>query len=94
VLGALQQNPWMQWENPRALQLLDRASDTRDPALRRWMFDDAHRLMIADVPMINLYGANVIDAVSKRVEGYHVWSAGKPRLWGIRLKPSSGASAP
>jgi hypothetical protein len=46
--------------------------------------------MLADVPMINLYGATVIDAVSDRISGYDAWSAAKPRLWGVDIRAPNG----
>lgn len=90
MLGMKLENPWMQWQNREALQLADRASMLPDPADRTKLFDAMHRLMLADVPMINLYGTTVIDAVSNRIAGYDAWSAAKPRLWGVSIRAPNG----
>jgi peptide/nickel transport system substrate-binding protein len=90
VLGAMQENPWMQWQNKKAMKLGNQAATSPDVARRAKLFDSMHRLMLADIPMINLYGAVVIDAVSDRISGYDAWSADKPRLWGVAIHAPSG----
>lgn len=90
VLGVMHENPWMQWQNGEALKLAERASVLPEAANRSKLFDDMHRLMLADVPMINLYGATVIDAVSDRISGYDAWPAAKPRLWGVDIRAPNG----
>lgn len=88
-LGARSGNPWMQWQNPTAIALAERASATRDPAARQALFDRIHRLMIADIPLINLYDGIVIDATATRLRDYRAWPANTPRLWGVRISPPS-----
>jgi peptide/nickel transport system substrate-binding protein len=93
-LGSRRGNPWMQWQNGTAIQLAEQASSTRDPTVRQTIFDRIHRLMIADIPLINLYDGIVIDATASRLRGYDAWPANKPRLWGVRISGPHPAVAP
>jgi peptide/nickel transport system substrate-binding protein len=90
VLGVMRENPWMQWQNEEALKLADQAATSPVVADRAKLFDAIHQHMLADIPMINLYGAIVIDAVSNRLSGYDAWSAAKPRLWGVTIHAPGG----
>ncbi|MGH7105760.1 MAG: ABC transporter substrate-binding protein [Acetobacteraceae bacterium] len=89
-LGSRAVNPWMQWQDAAAMALADRVSGTPDPAMRQQIFDRIHQLMIADVPLINLYDGVVIDAVASRLAGYRSWPAGTPRLWGVSASGLKG----
>jgi peptide/nickel transport system substrate-binding protein len=93
-LGSRNGNPWMQWQNATAMKLADRASAMRDPAARQAVFDRIHRLMLADVPLINLYDGIVIDATASRMRDYQTWPANKPRLWGVRISQPGRKVAP
>ena len=93
-LGSRDGNPWMQWQNRAAVGLAGRVSATRDPAARQQLLDRIHGLMIADIPLINLYDGIVIDATSSRLLDYRAWPANKPRLWGVRVSRPETARAP
>lgn len=86
ILGDRAANGFVQWGNPAARALIARAGLILEPRERQPLFDLAHRLMIADVPGLNLCNQYVIDATSSALEGYKAWAAGTPRLWGVRLK--------
>lgn len=93
-LGSRNGNPWMQWQNAAAIRLAKQASAMRAPAARQAVFDQIHRLMLADVPLINLYDGMVIDATAARLRDYQAWPANKPRLWGVRLAQPDRAVVP
>lgn len=92
-LGRGADNPWAQWQDRAAIGLADRVSSVRDPAVREKLFDQIHRLMIADVPLINLYDGVVIDVASTRLLDYRPWPPGTPRLWGVHLSKPQPRSA-
>lgn len=85
MLGDKSTNPNYQWDNKEAIALVNEASQTDDPAKRQPLLDQVHQLMLEDIPTFNLYNAFTIDATNTRLQGYDVWPAGKPRLWGVWL---------
>jgi peptide/nickel transport system substrate-binding protein len=85
-MGPKQTQPRKVWDSPPAQALLQRSMDASDKAERQLMFDQLHQQLLKDVPMIPLYNAIQINAVSKRVEGFRGWAGEVPRLWNVRLK--------
>ena len=84
VLG--EDHPAYQWSNPEAIALVNEAALLSDPAMRQPLFDRVHQMMIEEVPTLNLYNAFTIDATRAALQGYTVWPAAKPRLWGVWLE--------
>lgn len=85
VMGDKDEQPRKAWDNPEAQALLREAMAISDPAERQALFDELHRMFIADVPLIMLYNGAEVAAYSDAVEGYQPWPASKPRLWGVSL---------
>ncbi|MFE0753741.1 ABC transporter substrate-binding protein [Inquilinus sp. NPDC058860] len=86
VSGPKDTQPRKVWENPEALKLIQDAMVTSDPKQRQAIFDQLHKLQIADVPLIVTYNGAEIAALSDRLEGYKPWVASKPRLWNVAIK--------
>ena len=57
-----------------------------DKAKRQALFDELHRRMLDEVPLIPLYNGLQINAIGPRVAGFHGWPAELPRLWNVRLQ--------
>lgn len=87
-VGSKDDNPAVQWDSPEARALLRAA--TKAPTLRDQtvIYDRLHVLMRSDVPIIGLYNDRWSSLVRPEIEGYANWSAGAPRLWGVRRKES------
>jgi peptide/nickel transport system substrate-binding protein len=84
---------WAQWESPQALALIDQASQKTVPAERQALFDQLHKLQIADAPILNLFNHYVIQATSPRLRGYRAWSTNKVLLWNAGFSDAKGAGA-
>lgn len=82
--GPKDKQPRKVWDNPAAQALLDRSMVEADPARRGALFDDLHRMMLADVPLIILYNGSTVWAHARRISGFRAWE-GKPRLWGTKI---------
>lgn len=85
-LGDKAADGWAQWESAEAKAIVERASQTIEPARRQQLFDEVHRLQIAEAPILNLYNHYVIQATSPKIDGYKAWSTPKVRLWNVRVK--------
>ncbi|CAN7707303.1 ABC transporter substrate-binding protein [Bosea sp. LjRoot237] len=77
--------PSKAWDNRRADELIEKATITADEGERQKLFDELHRLMLADAPLIFLYNQVDTAVVSKRLQGFAPWVASKPRLWEVGL---------
>ncbi|AZO80131.1 MULTISPECIES: ABC transporter substrate-binding protein [unclassified Bosea (in: a-proteobacteria)] len=77
--------PSKAWDSRRADELIEKATITADEGERQKLFDELHKLMLADAPLIFLYNQVDTSAVSKRLSGFAPWVAGKPRLWEVSL---------
>ena len=85
IIGAKSTQPRKVWDSPQAQALLDESFSVSDTARRQTAFDQLHRLMLEDVPIV-IYSNQVDEyAHSARVQGYKSWVAGKERAWGVRL---------
>lgn len=73
------------WDNREADALLRQSMDTADAAKRQTIFDQLHQLLLADVPMINLYNGGEVSTVRRNVEGFKGWATQTPRLWSVKL---------
>lgn len=83
LVGNKDQEPTVQWENDKALDLVRQSTKVTDPAKRKELFKQIHALMEQDVPILGLYYEPVIDAVAPGVTGYNVWAGDKTRAWGV-----------
>jgi peptide/nickel transport system substrate-binding protein len=73
------------WENPRARELLRDYAATDDEAARQRIYDELHRLFIADAPMILINNGVTVAAFDRRVEGYQAWPGGRVRYWNVTV---------
>lgn len=85
MIGDKKRNP-SRWQDAKAQALLNQIATTADPLKRKKLFEDIHRRMMAEAPLVNIYNAPVIDVISKRIEGYKPWIGSKLRMWNVRLK--------
>jgi len=77
--------PSKAWDSRRADELIEKATVTADEGERQKLFDELHKLMLADAPLIFLYNQVDTTVVSKRLQGFAPWVASKPRLWEVGL---------
>ena len=87
MLGDRVVSPRKVWGDPVAIQLLDAAGGEADPQKRQVIFDQLHRDMLKSVPLIALFNPGDVNAVRQDVTGFHAWSLGRARLWGVQ-KPA------
>ncbi len=84
-VGKKENGGWYQWESDEAIALVDKAAQSLDPAERKALFEQIHRLMAKDIPIYGLYNDALAHAVAPGVEGYTLWASNKPRFWGVWL---------
>ncbi len=84
LIGPKDSCPVCQWENPRAVELLDRAINSFDESEQIEAYEALHDLMREDVPIIGLYNAHSATAVGREVQGFTPWPLNLPRMWGVR----------
>lgn len=82
-IGDKKTDPSAQWEDPEALKVLIAVMAEKDAAKRQPLFEQLHRMMAAQVPIIGLYNDLLVVAASPKVKGYRNWPAGKDRLWNV-----------
>ncbi len=85
MMGNKDEQPRKVWEDPEALELLARSMVVTDDAERQKIFDELHRRLIDQVPMIMLFNGSDLAAFNSRIEGYRPWAASKPRLWTVSI---------
>lgn len=90
MIGDKAANP-NRWGDMTARNLLIDASSTDDPAEQQAIYDAIHTRMMDEVPVINLYNAPIVEAISNRIEGYMPWPGSKPRLWNVGIKTAEKA---
>lgn len=83
LIGDKDRRPVYLWESAAAAGILDTAMSSFDIDVQRRAFEDLHRLMVQDVPVIGLYNAHYAAAVRASVQGYRAWPLVLPRLWGV-----------
>ncbi|MBX3502085.1 MAG: ABC transporter substrate-binding protein [Alphaproteobacteria bacterium] len=74
------------WDDPRVEELVRESMRTGDAARRQAIFDELHKKLLEDVPLIALFNPVETGAVRANVEGYAGWPAGFARFWGVTLK--------
>ena len=85
LMGPKETQPRKVWDNPAAQALLSRSMASSERAARQALFDQLHRQLLEDVPLIPLYNAIQVNAVSHRLSGFRGWAGEVPRLWNVRL---------
>jgi len=90
IVGDRQRFAYVQWDDPEARALVERASVDTAATARQAAFDRLHELMVEQVPLLTLYDHYVLDATGPRVGGYRAWPAAKPRLWMVTLSEAAG----
>lgn len=85
LMGDKTKEPRKVWDNPQAQGLLREAVRQSDPARRQELFDQLHRMMIHDTPMVIIYNGTVAAALRDNVKGFRSWPVSSPRLWGVSL---------
>ncbi|MDT4877726.1 hypothetical protein FQZ97_1132650 [compost metagenome] len=85
LMGDKTKEPRKVWDNPEAQALLRSAVRESDTAKRQALFDQLHKMMIEDTPMVIIYNGTIIGGLRDSVQGYHSWPVAKPRLWGVSL---------
>ena len=86
MMGAKDKQPRKVWDNPEMQQRLGVAMDIADRAQRQAIFDDLHKRIIEEVPIIVFYNSTEVTAARRNVVGHKGWPAGQPRLWNVRLQ--------
>jgi peptide/nickel transport system substrate-binding protein len=84
MLGDKAKSPRKVWDNPRAIELLQKSGEEADPAKRQKIFDEMHALMLQDVPLVVLFNPGDANGVNKKLEGFAAWSQSRERLWGVK----------
>lgn len=80
--GDKTKQPRKVWDNPQALELLEKSKATTDDLERRKQFDALHEMALNDVPLIILYNGLTVWAHGKNIDGFTPWE-GKMRLWNV-----------
>jgi peptide/nickel transport system substrate-binding protein len=86
LMGAKDKQPRKVWDNPEMQQRLGLAMDSADRTQRQAVFDELHKRILEEVPIIVLYNGAEVAAVRRNVVGFRGWPAGQPRLWNVRLQ--------
>lgn len=63
---------------------LAESTQTSAQARRQTLFDELHRKMLDDVPIIVLFNNTDSVGMRKSLTGYKSWAAAKPRLWNVK----------
>ena len=83
--GPKDTQPRKVWDNPDVQAKLTASMETLDKAKRQATFDELHRRMLDEVPLIVLYNGLEITGHNKRLQGYRNWPLALPRLWNVKL---------
>jgi peptide/nickel transport system substrate-binding protein len=85
VSGPKASQPRKVWDSAFAQTRLTESMTASDKARRQSLFDELHRQMLQDVPMVVLFNASDATAMRKSVTGFKGWAPAKPRFWNVRL---------
>ena len=91
IIGDGHKNARKQWGSPAAISLLAEAGRADDDDERQRIFDDLHKLMLQEVPLVALFNPADNNAIRADLEGFRSWSIGRARLWGVRRKSGGRA---
>lgn len=82
IIGSKDERGSVIWDNPEAIELLQKALQTPDGEDRQAVFDQLHELFLTDVPMLMLSNGLDVSVAAEHVTGYRTWN-GFTRLWGV-----------
>jgi peptide/nickel transport system substrate-binding protein len=85
VTGDKASQPRKVWDSPYAQTRVAESMTSQDKARRQMLFDEMHKQMLQDVPMVVLFNASDATALRKNVLGFKGWAPAKPRFWNVRL---------
>lgn len=83
--GPKADQPRKVWDDPAVIALLDKASKIENVAERQAIFDELHKRMIDDAPLVMLFNSVEAWASTARVEGFVPWES-RVRAWEVSLK--------
>ncbi|MBA3593783.1 MAG: ABC transporter substrate-binding protein [Polaromonas sp.] len=89
VSGAKASQPRKVWDSAFVKTRLAESMTSNDKTRRQALFDEIHRQMLQDTPMIVLFNASDTTAMRKNVTGFKGWATAKPRFWNVRLDARS-----
>lgn len=89
IMGPKDTQPRKLWENPEAIALLEQAMQTADPAKRQSLYDNMHRLMLEDVPVIVLFNTLSAGAYRTSIKGYQSTIFSSPQYWEVEKDASA-----
>lgn len=72
------------WDDPRAIDLMDRSYTTFDQEERQAIFDELHLLMLEEMPGIFIYNMVYSWIAPSSLEGIPVWES-YPRAWELTI---------
>ena len=84
ISGPKDKQPRKVWEDPEALELIQKSMVVTDTAERQKIFDELHKRFIEQVPTIFTHNDLDIIAHSKRLTGVTPW-ASQLRLWEVSV---------
>ncbi|MBT0585170.1 ABC transporter substrate-binding protein [Alteromonas oceanisediminis] len=84
ILGDKSQHPYYQWENDKARGLLNQSMREISAEQRKETFCEVHKLMIQDIPLINLHNQYIIDVTTPSLIDYAPYTLQTPRFWGVK----------
>ena len=88
-MGPKDTQPRKLWENPEAIALLEQAMQTADPAKRQSLYDNMHRLMLEDLPVIVLFNTLSAGAYRTSIKGYQSTIFSSPQYWEVEKDASA-----
>ncbi len=83
--GPKDKQPRKVWDNPEALGLIAKAMEISDQSQRQGIFDQLHKQLLHDVPLIIYCNGTGETVSSKRLKGIPAWQA-KLRLWELSVE--------
>ncbi|MBV8501854.1 MAG: ABC transporter substrate-binding protein [Paucibacter sp.] len=86
VSGPKDSQPRKVWDDATVQALLEQSENTTDRARRQLLFDQLHRKMLEDVPLIVLFNSADTVGLRRNVIGFKPWAPAKPRLWNVRIR--------
>lgn len=87
LAGSKKTHPQKVWDNDEVTALIAESMQETSVAKRQHIFDQLHKRMLEDVPMMVLWNSIQISAAKRKVVGYKNWSMEHARLWNVRLLP-------
>jgi peptide/nickel transport system substrate-binding protein len=85
VAGDKATQPRKVWDSPYAQARIAESTTSQDLARRQVLFNEMHKQMLADVPMVVLFNPSAATGVRRNVVGFKGWASAKPRFWNVRL---------